>query len=59
MQQGFIVKEVKVTDTPLCIVVSNYSADNEVVLWYMEKPDKTRHDIGVWRIKKRNHATAA
>lgn len=41
-----------------CICVSNYEPENEVVLWSFltEKEcrkEKTKSDIGIWKIKKR------
>ncbi len=62
MKQGFTIqhKSIGAFNAPFVILVSNYTSDNEVVNWAgTQETERTRSDVGVWRIKLKGHAKAA
>lgn len=60
MKNGYIIYNPPLFANPNFIIVSNYVGDNEVVNWTAEeKPEPTRSDVGMWRIKYKSHVKAA
>ncbi|MEL1243551.1 hypothetical protein AAEO56_04695 [Flavobacterium sp. DGU11] len=62
MKQGFTIahRNIGAFKKPFVILVSNYPADNEVINWASaHEGDRTRSDVGIWRIKQKSHAHAA
>ena len=62
MKEGFTIqhKIIGAFNAPFVILVSNYASDNEVVNWAgTQESDKTRSDVGIWRIKLKADAKAA
>lgn len=62
MKPGFTIqhKNMNAIAGSLIIVVSNYLADNEVINWGgTTAGERTRSDVGIWKIKLKSHAGAA
>lgn len=66
MRKGFTIDHsLMITRRPNAILVSNYTPDNEIVNYSTDdtleavRADKTRSDVGMWKIKYKNNAITA